>query len=380
MNYIKRMFSWNGLANRCEFLGFWLISWVIGGVLFFLFLFITDLQQIERTVSQEFVAVCVLGIPMLAIQVCAAARRLRHIGWPTWLAFLFVASGSAPMVGILVPLLELALALIPAIPDKPADKPSYFKQNLLVFITVLCLAICPYLLLQAKHILARRAKTGTSTPRAAIHTSSKIPAEIMVPKNLEEPKPLARTKPMPMQLPAPKVHVVANRVEWQRPAQDCDSVCQQIFPENDRCKQYLSPDEKAHLCIHLWHKPGFPFEYHQILVDPQHQITEYIVFNNAKLPLWLGHFKNNQLTELFYGSSVTETYFFHLTKEGFVPDFTSSNHFPTAQHANVSIVLTDRQTWVPIDFDEQGHSSRSTSERELTTRWDGFNVPNQFVK
>ena len=384
-----RLFSWQGYAGRKEFFGFWIMPLGVCFGVFFLSHFLGMSDEQETQPFKEFFVLGAFALLAGIIHLFAAIRRLRHIGWPTWWASLFLAPGISKWAAFFTFVLELLLLFVPGLAGKKEDEPTYLKPNLILGVSgILVVAVILGGLIvnrQIKiHQIREQRKEEINLTRQhysqGIRTPTQIPSDIIQPKEVSRGIPSVRTKPMPMQLPAPKVVVVADRIAWKRPADDCDNTCQKVFPQDNRCKQYLSADGKAHLCVHLWHKPGFPFEYHQILVDPNEQITEYVVFNYDKRPVLLGHFRDNQLKELFYGSSADETYFFHLAKEGFVPDFTNYNHLPTPQYADVSILLTSPQTWVPVDFDEQGRSSRSTSERELTTPWHGFNVSNQFLQ
>ncbi len=386
IDYVMRMFSWKGCAGRKEFFGFWIMPLGIFFAVIFLYNFWGFITGKEVEPFREIFLVGALVLLTGSIHLFAAIRRLRHVGYPTWWASVFLAPGISWWAGFFTLVLEIILLFVPALSDKKEDSPSYLKTNLILglggFLIVGLIFGSGVIYRQVKiQQIKSQQKQEVELLRKhysnGINTSTQIPADIMVPKEPQTAS-LARTKPMPMQLPAPKLNVIAQRVAWKKTSA-CDSVCQQVFSNSSACTQYLSADGQARLCIHTRYDTHYGKAYHQLLVNPQGLVTEHIVFNDVKRPILLGHLRENKLKELFYGFSADETYFFHLAKDGFVPDFTNINHLPTAQYADISISLTDRQTWVPVDFDEQGRSSRSTSERELTTPWSGLNVSSQFL-
>ena len=388
LNYLMRMFSWEGRAGRKEFFGFWLMPLGASMLLFLMYQVFGSAPSPDEESFHEIFIIAAFAWITAIIHTLAGMRRLRHIGWPTWLATLFLAPGFVQRIGFLIIILELLLVFMPPLSSKKADEPSYLKPNLIiglsgfVIIAVIYGSALGYRQIKYQQRKAQRKQEYQDLKNIyyphGIHTPTEIPADIIVPKELDGGTPVARTKPMPMTIPAPKLTVLAERVSWQNPTR-CDAICQQAAVDSTTCKQHLSSDGQARLCIYTRLDRYHGKEYHQLLVNPQHLATEHIVFNDIKRPIFLGHFRDNKLKELFYGSSPDETYFFHLAKEGFVPYFTVSNHLPTLQYADISILLLSPHAWVPVAFDEQGRSSRSSAERDLSTPWDGLKVSNRYL-
>ncbi len=383
INYIKRMFSWGGYAGRREFLGFYVLPFGLFPLFVILpLLLFTWLDWSVGVGFKLWVVVVMLLIGVLSI--CAAARRLRHLGWPVGLTFLQLI----PALNALVYVAEFILILMPSQKDVREETPAYLWCNLCIgiggfLLPILLVAGMVLFATQAPSsfikLLPQKQREATQSSLAAktVSVPREIPPEIMVPVE-KAPVQLARTKPLPMTLPAPKWTVIADRVQWQGTV-SCDETCTQTLPQAAQCREYVSADQLARLCVFLVNKPNQPFEYHQVLIAPSRHISEYITFNYQFVPELLGHFKDGQLKELFYNFSENKVFFFYLTREGFVPDFSNRNHLPTQEHANISIALLSPDTWAPADFQANGSYSEG-NPRKLSTPWTGFKVSDRWVR
>ncbi len=385
--YLKRMFSWNGYAGRREFLGFYLLPLGMFSLGVVLPAFVLAWQDVPMGAGWIWWIILV-SVCISLMLVCAWARRLRHLEWPIWIAFFPLV----PFVNVLVYLGGLVLLLTRSDGKVREEKPTYLFVNLLVTGVGLLVPVgllCSMLwLLQSKPDLfikmlpKRQVQTVVQQPLAG--PSVPVAREPLLPaadtsQGLSAQTPaLARTKPLPMQLPAPKATVLADKIEWKQPALACDAMCQAVFEGSHLCLQYMSPDEQARLCVHLWNNPGQREQFYQVLVNPQGQISEYLVFDETKRPVRLGHFRNGNLKELLEYRSETAVYFFHLAKDGFEPDFTNPSHLPGAEFADVSMVLLSPQSWAPLDVDETGTLTQG-NERTLTTPWAGLTASTRFL-
>lgn len=147
MNYLQRMFSWNGQAGRLEFFGCQLLG--IGVIGLFYILPVELLIALD--VKSKYITGCLAILVVLLVLVLnflSSVRRLRHLNWPVWLAFLFFIPG----LNILSPVFVLCLLLIPGADLQEPDTPSYFCFNL--WMTIISMLI-PLILLFGGIFLAK---------------------------------------------------------------------------------------------------------------------------------------------------------------------------------------------------------------------------------
>ncbi len=137
MNYIKRCFSWKGIAGRKEFIGYYVLPHgllSLGGMLP-----ICIAAWFATSLGRGFEWWLIfLALLMAIIFVCAVARRLRHLDWPLWLIILLLIPG----MNLVVDVFTIVLGIVNPRTPKPADQPSYLLPNLLIGIGGLLLPLC----------------------------------------------------------------------------------------------------------------------------------------------------------------------------------------------------------------------------------------------
>ena len=136
MNYIKRCFSWNGIAGRKEFIGYYVLPFGLFSFSAILPICIASWFGIPLGMGFKLWALFVVLLTVV-ISVCAWARRLRHLDWPLWLIILLLIPGT----NLVVYVLAIVLGIVNPRTPKPADRPSYLLLNLLIGIGGLLLPI-----------------------------------------------------------------------------------------------------------------------------------------------------------------------------------------------------------------------------------------------
>ena len=127
MNYIKRCFSWNGIAGRKEFIGYYVLPFGLFSLSVILPACIAAWFAIPHSVVGKLWGLFVVLLTVV-ISVCAWARRLRHLEWPLWLVVLLLVPG----MNLLVYVFAIVLGIVNPRISKPADQPSYLLPNLLI--------------------------------------------------------------------------------------------------------------------------------------------------------------------------------------------------------------------------------------------------------
>ena len=135
MDYIKRMFSWNGYAGRKEYAGFFLLTLGILSLTIIVPILISGLFKLEIGNGYKTTAV-IFSIISVVISFFASARRIRHIGFSPWLAVPVAVLSLLPSLSMIGFLLMALLCFVPSLknPKLPADDKHFFSTNIAVFI------------------------------------------------------------------------------------------------------------------------------------------------------------------------------------------------------------------------------------------------------
>ena len=141
LNFFSRLFSWEGLSSRKEFFGWLSFLWAIllWGIVWGIIVHFNPILGFSSD-TWDIISICALfGYLLIAWVIClfASVRRLRHIGWPSWLV----------LIPLLVPPIQIIwLILLLIIPgNKRADSPTYFFPNLFLLLTAIAAGVILYL-------------------------------------------------------------------------------------------------------------------------------------------------------------------------------------------------------------------------------------------
>ncbi|MBR3604367.1 MAG: DUF805 domain-containing protein [Elusimicrobiaceae bacterium] len=150
--YINRVFSWNGEAGRKEMIGMSCICLlgpiglaialtVLNKVLTFLF----EIPSFSSIINVLVFFLFILGVIGFLF---VSARRLRNIGWPSFLAFVFLIASFIPFLG---QILILLLWVLPAGKNKNPQpySPTYFSVNIISSLSILLFPVVLLFLLTA---------------------------------------------------------------------------------------------------------------------------------------------------------------------------------------------------------------------------------------
>lgn len=429
MNYFKRMFSWKGEAGRLEFLGWQLLPCGLIG-LFGIFpivlntWFAWNISYLPKLCGVFLLLLC------LPLSICSVARRLRNVGWPVWLAFLFLI----PVLNSLGILLILVLVLMPAATGKEAQQPTYFFPNccvgiggfllplILIFGMVILAKQNPQMfikILPQKHVeeinaeMEKEKQTNqilpnedklSPTPQIAVPDTAAAdssalptsPSQIRYTKNpYLMTSPARAERPNMVQgersflfpeIPAPNTSVLAEHLKWDLTPQACDTQCGALYSLNSMaCKQLTAVSKKARLCmIHILNKTGNR-QVHQVVIDKYGMPLEDTLFEYNR-PVALARYQKGELMELFTKWSLDDIKFFRIIKP--IPtDWTDVNGKPSPYYTDITIqIYPDQNKWVSFyQYDEQidgaaGSVVQTPNEHTFTTPFNGFDPSTQFVE
>ena len=412
MNYLKRMFSWKGEAGRLEFLGFQLLPFGLVGLFGILPIEISvwfgwDLPLLPK------ISGLLVGVWIVVISIFAMARRLRHLGWPVWISFLWLVPG----INFFVCLLALVLIFVPSRPGKEAQRPPYFWPNFTISLIGILL---PLFLIFGMVFLAKKnpslfiklrpqnqiedlkqeqkqknadknenplsafqsvgSATGYSEDETADVAEDPLfkyatqPVErYLDTKDLSQQEhatknPYLMTSPartrtnkipgddremLYSQIEAPNTSVLADQLKWDLTPRTCD-VCNAFStPYSTGCKQFNLPSQKATLCvIPLLTKDGTK-QIHQIVVDKYNMPLEDVLFERNR-PVALARYQRGVLRELFTQRSSDQLHFFRILKP-IATDWTDINGEPSPYYTDITIAIyPDENVWVPFySYDAQ---------------------------
>lgn len=194
MNYIKRCFSWKGIAGRKEFIGYYVLPLGLVSLGAVLPICIASWFNISLGTGFELWALFVVLLTIV-ISVCAWVRRLRHLDWPLWLVILLLIPG----MNLLGYVFAIVLGVVNPSTPKLADQPSYLLPNLLIGIGGLLLPIClvfsmvflaiyyPY---QLEKILPQKHKIWIENRRQNRAVSVREQENVMVPQENGQAVPM----------------------------------------------------------------------------------------------------------------------------------------------------------------------------------------------
>ena len=406
MNYLKRMFSWKGEAGRLEFLGFQLLPFGLVGLFGILPIGISSWFEWNLPLLPK-VSGFIIGVWIVVISVLAMARRLRHLGWPVWLAFLWLVPG----INFFAFVFTLVLIFAPSRTGKEAQQPPYFWPNFTISLVGILLPLFlifglvfmakknPSLLIK----LMPQAKVEAYKQEKAQKAAAKNENPVNVPESVglaagsteaqtadiaEEPllkyamqpvetylkkKDLSqqehatknpylmtspartRTNKIPgddhdmlySQIEAPNTSVLADRLKWDMTPKTCGVCSAFATPYATGCTQFNMPSQKATLCIISLLSKEDTKQIHQIVVDKYNMPMEDVLFEQNR-PVALARYQRGVLRELFTQRFSDQLHFFRILKP-IETDWTDPNGEPSPYYTDITIqIYPNENAWVPF--------------------------------
>lgn len=382
MQYLKRMFSWQGNASRKEFIGFYLSYFSIAGLLIWL-AFFAVLLHVSSDHSGIKMLTLTIAASSTAVFCLAVARRMRACAISPWWALLFFPLSYIPRIGKFISVLMfLWLLITPTGKDKTEDSPTFLSANI-VFFSLSC--ILPFILLFTT-VTILKPKKGAELPKT--QTQAESPAPLPVVNSIEKYLPPTEkgTKPSPAatktaaaNLPAPEVSVLAQTKQWVTLPQACSSVCRENNPAPANCREMLTADKQWKLC--LQRSAGRNPTFSQTLVNRQGRTIEKITFSSDKQPLWMVHFYKSEPKEIFINLA-NSVFFYIIDSPSFeLDESTLLYKHPPYMDTKVSLQIHPDGQWNLVRYNKDGSSVKyHNTKQPFSTPWKGFQPSFQYLQ
>ena len=389
MDYLKRLFSWNGEAGRKEMLGFTVFCYLmpagisICGIVFFSLLGLFGIHaELPKAVMVLFF---LLGA---ACYICAAARRLRHIGLAPYWSFLTLLA-VVPFVNLIVIAGQAALLFIPPLKN-PNSQPrplSYMGRNIMISILTL---VVPALLLMVLAIIAKQ------SPRSLAHLPAvqerikqeavkqekkkKKSTETSLPvlQKLWADKPqtgqsahrlppaaaVQQPEPKVPSLPAPNTVSLTEQVAWNPLPRACGKDCFQFISKDGQWMLNLTKDNKFFVQN----------------LQGQQGVLETILHSINGNDQWLIRRNGGKITQILYRQDKGIVFFHKIKPNSYQREAELLNPMPTAQQAELSLmILPDGRYRLFRFYPEKNPPFVYYPFNTFSQPWNGFSASKWFI-
>ncbi len=408
-NYIKQFFSWKGIAGRKEMIGVCLL-WVFASPavgIFFLFgdMFFKFLYGTTSPRSLHDLIFCIVFLFTLAMLICSSARRLRHIGWSTLLAFLPLAM-YIPVVGFFIAAIFLILlCVIPAKKDAQPPLPlpkSYFKLNLSIVVFLFVIPLVVLFLLSG--VVKYAPKTLTVFPgiqqtlqkkeqqRESIHQEKKEEDPMAVSLHVPAPPASAghviryegQTKPAfgrEFWVSDPHSHPSVKRSVWKWDLPDTTTLAdtttwdlRQKHSCGSMCKYVPSMDRQKTLHV-VWIPEAKGWTQ---MVMQRGELVETVLFDANKTWLEFRRIKNKKPVQIYAKTKTNAIRFFDI---GIQKHPYYARSFSGVEDYIVWLFIEPNSSFKPIAFSIANPQQRTISPREqFNAPWPGIQISTKWIE
>lgn len=389
MDYLKRLFSWNGEAGRKEMLGFTVFSCLMpAGISICCIIFFSLLGLFGIKAELPNAVMALFFLLGAACYICAAARRLRHIGWAPYWAFLTLLT-VLPAVRLIVVAGQVALLFIPPLKN-PSPRPnplSYMGRNIAV--SVLTLAI-PALLVMGLAMIAKKSPRSLANFPAVKEAINQKSAKQKQTKEQSDTLPpvmqklWARKQQAGQQsahmlqandtaqqagqkapsLPAPNAVSLTEQIAWNPVPRSCGQDCFQFISRNGQWTLNLTKDDKTFVQN----------------LQGQQGLLETILYSTDGNGQWLIRRNGGKITQMLYRRDKGNVFFYKINPDSYQREAELINPMPTARQAELSfIIFPDGRYQLFRFYPDRNPPFIYYPLNTFSGPWNGFSVSRRFI-